>query len=67
MTVSKRELLTVRAEDDDPKSIINALLQLPHDVHLTGSELSDTRRNFAGHRFQTAPVTFTFEREVTDG
>jgi hypothetical protein len=67
VTVTKRELLTVASIDDDPKAIINALLELPQDLHLTSIEISEERQNWAGHRFAAVPVTFTFERRTTDG
>ena len=66
MTVTRHEILTVKSRDDDPKSLIDALLELPADAHLTDVEPSETMRNWEGHRYGTAPVTFTFQREATD-
>ena len=66
MTVSRYEVLTVRSLDDDPKSLINALLELPPNVHLTDVEPGEVMRNWEGHRYGTNPVTMTFQREATD-
>lgn len=66
MTVKKHEILTVRSHDDDPKSIIDALLEMPPDTRLIDVEPDDVRINVMGHRFGLTPVTFTFRREVTD-
>lgn len=66
MTVTRHEVLTVTSLDDDPKSLIDALLELPPNVHLTEVEVPEVLRNWEGHRYGTTPVTMTFQREATD-
>jgi hypothetical protein len=66
VTVTKREILTVTSRDDDPKSMIDALLEMPQAARLVDIEHEAPLRNWTGHRFGTVPVTFTFERKATD-
>lgn len=67
MTVRKHEVLTVVARDDDPKSMIDALSELPEDARLEQVDHEEPTRNFNGDRYGATRVTFTFRREVSDG